>query len=132
MNKKLKQWRAEGRHLPRILRDFHDQKEVFKALHEMVRVEENSAVAEVTWITGQCYVIDCFLWFMARHGYTLQRSRAAVEFESLADNVNACTARRDQEFSQLLAQSITPPEDAPKDQKPQLGLSGLLSRFPPL
>lgn len=37
-------------------------------------------------MAGQCYAIDWFLWFMAQHGWTLQRSRAkGVEFFDLSE-----------------------------------------------
>ncbi|WP_321905181.1 hypothetical protein [Paraburkholderia tropica] len=84
---KLDAWLKSGEYLPHILRDFHDQKDVFKAMHETINVEEHDYSKKVDWITGQCYVIDVFLWFMARRGYTLQRSRAKQEFVSLSETL---------------------------------------------
>lgn len=95
MNQKLKQWRSKGMHLPRWLRDFHAQKDVFKTMHEMVQFKPSDLGGQITFAEGQCYVIDCFLWFMARHGYTLQRSSAKIDFESLPVNLKAYGLARD-------------------------------------
>lgn len=99
----LDDWMKSGRHLPPRLRDFHAQKEVFKTMHEIVNVRGNEYAREVDWITGQCYVIDIFLWFMARRGYTLQRSRARLPFRSLDDDIAACEKRRNEQFAALMA-----------------------------
>lgn len=90
----LDRWLKEGRYLPGFMRDFHDQKDVFKAIHETIKVENHGYAKDVGWVAGQCYVIDIFLWWMARRGYTLQRSRVDQEFVSLDDTIRACNERR--------------------------------------
>lgn len=99
-------WRKSAAHLPPALRDFHDQKEVFKTIDEMYQRERGKSpvppLAEISWIDGQIYTIDFFLWFMARHGYTLQRSRARVEFADLNETVGARRERDDKQFAALL------------------------------
>lgn len=79
----FKKWLESGKYLPTIMRDFHDQKDLFKAIHNNVKVEDHSYVKDVGWVTGQCYVIDIFLWTMAKRGYTLQKSRMNFEFEPI-------------------------------------------------
>ena len=79
-----------GKHLPRPLRDFHDQKRLFKRIWQNVRNRqkqdaESGSLLPVTlkdsnWIDCHIFVIDFFLWFMALHGYTLQKSRQPIEF----------------------------------------------------
>ena len=81
------EWLKSGRYLPEPLRDFHDQKSVFKAMHGIVREHPGSVAQRPSWIDGQVYVIDVFLWFMAKHGWTLQRTRRDGEFLSLGDSV---------------------------------------------
>lgn len=104
MDSKLQAWRQAGKHLPDILKDFHDQKAIFQAMHEMLNLpDKESAIRQPNFVEGQCYVIDCFLWFMARHGYTLQKSRAKLEFESLEDNVQAIEARKAELLKQILS-----------------------------
>ena len=60
---------------------------------------------QVNWINGQIYVIDIFLWFMARRGYTLQRSLTKLDFVSLDETVKQCNDRRSDAFAALLNQS---------------------------
>ena len=90
----LDQWLESGRHLPKPLRDFHDAKEVFKAMHEILRENPSNLVKRPDWVTGQCYVVDVFLWFMALHGWTLQRTRTKADFRDLNADVKAQTAAR--------------------------------------
>ena len=59
---KLKQWLESMEYLPPFLRDFHDQKDLFKSIHTIYR---DSDSLKPSWPDGMIYVIDCFLWFMA-------------------------------------------------------------------
>lgn len=106
----LDDWMKAGKYLPEPLRDFHDQKEVFKAMHDLQKpASPTDAIAghySLDFVTGQCYVIDRFLWFMARRGYTLQRSRADLPFRDLAADVAAATERRDDHDAGLLMQAF--------------------------
>ena len=90
MDAQVQAWREAGKHLPEILKDFHDQKDLFKLMHAMLgEPTDGELIKRPDWVEGQCYVMDCFLWFMARHGYTLQRSRKNLPFDSLTDNLKA-------------------------------------------
>ena len=81
MNSKLEVWLHSGKYLPKFLRDFHDQKDLFKSIHTLYADSESLKDIVPSWVSGQIYVIDCFLWFMASRGYTLQKSRKKdVEF----------------------------------------------------
>lgn len=76
----LDEWLESGRHLPDKMRDFHDQKDLFKSMHYLHQDAEG-ADKNPTWIQGHIYIIDFFLWFMAARGYTLQKTRKKnVEF----------------------------------------------------
>lgn len=94
MSNDLDQWLKSGKYLPEPLRDFHDQKEVFKAMHEIVMEDRTSYIKRPDWVAGQCYVIDVFLWFMARRGYTLQRTRRKGQYRDLEADVCAATRHR--------------------------------------
>jgi len=89
-------WLKSGRYLPEPLRDFHDQKDVFKAIHESINVEGHEYAKTVDWVAGQCYVIDIFLWWMARRGYTLQRTRKQTELRDLAADVKQMKVARNE------------------------------------
>jgi hypothetical protein len=105
----VEEWLKSGNYLPEVLRDFHDQKDVFKAMHDLQKpADPSDAIGghySIDFVTGQCYVIDRFLWFMARRGYTLQRSRMSLPFRDLAADVQAANARRDAELNNLLAKT---------------------------
>lgn len=88
-----REWVKSGNYLPPIMRDFHDQKDIFKTIHETVAVEKHEYAGGVSWMVGQCYVIDIFLWWMAKHGYTLQRSRQPVDFHDIGQDVAASRRR---------------------------------------
>lgn len=96
MSDKLDSWMKSGRYLPAPLRDFHDQKDTFKAIHEIYC--ENESAKEINWRQAHCYVIDMFLWFMARRGYTLQKTRTKLEFRDLESDVKAQKEARNQMY----------------------------------
>lgn len=106
MEDALEAWMKSGKYLPDVLRDFHDQKDVFKAMHDLQKpADPSDAIAghySLDFVTGQCYVIDRFLWFMARRGYTLQRSRARLPFRDLHADVAAATEKRNAHDTALL------------------------------
>ena len=111
MDEKLKQWRAEGHHLPEVLRDFDDQRDVFKAMHDMLIVNPSDIGSQISFVEGQVYVVDRFLWFMARHGYTMQKSRARQNFESLEGNVQSFTEQRNAASAKALGLTPMPPKE---------------------
>lgn len=80
------QFAKSGKHLPLCIRDFHDAKDVFKCIGGMRDLHVRDRVL-VSWVDGQCYVIDKFLHFMAQHGYTLQRCRRPIDFYDLDETI---------------------------------------------
>ncbi len=91
-----KKWMESGGYLPRPLRDFHDQKDAFKAIHEIV--SGNDGTKQITWVQAHIYVIDVFLWFMALRGYTLQKSRMKFDFADFEKTVAEQKSKRDDAF----------------------------------
>jgi len=108
-------WLENGSHLPPPLRDFHDQKDLFKAMHEIINLQGNDIAQKVDWVTGQVYVIDVFLRFMGRRGYTLQRSRARVPFRDLDQDIRTAREARDAAASKVLAEWLSPAHPDHKD-----------------
>jgi exonuclease I len=98
LNEEIRQWRTEGKHLPPFMRDFHDQKDLFKTIHERYVERPDGA----NWVQAHCYTIDFFLWFMAQHGYTLQKCRTKLPFDDIhATIAAACEVRMNQEAALL-------------------------------
>jgi hypothetical protein len=101
-------WLKSGKYLPQPLRDFHDQKDTFKAIHQAIDVKGHDYCKSVDWMAAHCYVIDIFLWYMARRGYTLQRSRQRLPFRDLEADVKEQTDKRNDAFARMLNQHIEP------------------------
>lgn len=83
----------EDTYLPDCLKDFHDQKDLFKAMHHAYRetfskTREEGRHVLPGWADGQVYVIDFFLWFMAQHGYKLQRWKAGYHFRKPHETIS--------------------------------------------
>lgn len=106
----LEAWMDSLQYLPESMRDFHDQKDVFKAIHEIINANETAN--KIGFRDGQIYTIDVFLWFMARRGYTLQRSRKDLPFRDLADDVTAARQHRIERMTAALS-STNPNKEAP-------------------
>lgn len=101
------QWRKSGDYLPEFMRDFHDQKDLFKALQDVVERsnERNGShrALNATWTDYHIYSVDIFLWVMAGHGYTLQRSRRKFAFASVYDFVSTSRERASQALASIFA-----------------------------
>lgn len=82
------EWLDSGGYLPEVLRDFHDQKDIFKAIHQTTLVEAHHYANKIDFVAGQCYAIDIFLWWMARRGYVLQRTHRRGNFCNLEADVH--------------------------------------------
>jgi hypothetical protein len=95
----LFEWLKSGEYMPSELRDFHNQKDLFKAMHNTItNADENG-----NWRDGHVYVVDTFLWYMARCGYTLQRSRKQVPFKSMDDDIERMKKEVTDNFSNMLS-----------------------------
>jgi len=98
-NDPLFDWLSSGEYMPEFLRDFHSQKDLFKAMHNTItNADENG-----NWRQGHIYVVDTFLWYMARCGYTLQRSRKQVPFRSMDDDIERYKNEVSDKFSIMLS-----------------------------
>ena len=102
MDSSLRQWRDDQKHLPEFMRDFHDCKDLFKAIDQYIVCEPGHLAGDVSWIEAHCYTIDVFLWFMAEHGYTLQKSRAKQSFSDLPRRIKFERDTRHAAFSRAL------------------------------
>lgn len=105
MDQVARNWRQDGLHLPKFMRDFHDQKDLFKTIHETFEIKPGGE-NDVPWATGMEYVIDVFLWFMALHGYTLQRTRKRGEFRGIDERIAEANRRRRGQFSAMLEKEV--------------------------
>lgn len=100
--KKLREWICKQRYLPAFLRDFHAQKDVFKAVGKW------RECSNVSWVDGHIYTIDHFLKFMAMHGYTLRRTRADLSFCDLDKSVEEMREHEAEVLRKMLSSRSDP------------------------
>ena len=105
MDENFQKWRSEGKHLPDFLKDFHDQKEFFKFLHEFTTIEDHDVVKDINWVEGHCYTIDILLHVLSRFGYTIQHSRSHQNFDDLEKMMNLYKENRNAKFTAILNNS---------------------------
>ena len=98
-NMDLREWIDLENHLPKFMRDFHDQKDLFKCLR---RRWGNKNIENVTWVDSHIFTIDFFLRFMAIHGYTLQKNRSNIEFDDIETEIEADRKSQTEKFSKAL------------------------------
>lgn len=102
MSKEIKEWKENGKHLPKILRDFHDQKDIFSLLEEKLNIEEHEVIKNISKIEGHCYVFDAFLWLMANYGYTLQKNKTKLNFHDLEKDINEMKNKKREMFASII------------------------------
>lgn len=112
MDSRVCTWRDEKKHLPPFMRDFHDCKDLFKSIDQYLTSDDDHP-GRISWVKAHCYTIDFFLWFMAQHGYTLQKSRARLPFDDLGDLLKTLKAERSSHASAALSAMIK--REAPDD-----------------
>jgi hypothetical protein len=95
-------WLKTGKYLPKFMRDFHDQKDLFKAMHTIIVDINKGDLKDISWVAGHIYVIDVFLWFMARRGYTLQKTRTTLPFRDIEEDIAVITKQRQDTETTLL------------------------------
>lgn len=86
--------------LPQFMRDFHDQKDLFKTIEQLWPLPPPHD--NFSWVAAHIYTIDRFLWVMALHGYTLQRCRKRVQFRDIYGTIRDAYEARSQQMASLL------------------------------
>lgn len=102
MKHNLRNWLQDSKYLPEFLQDFHDQKDVFKLIHSECDIENNEYTKDISWVSGHVYVIDLFLWYMAKCGYTLQKSRKKLDFYDINQEIKENRQSRINSFSAMI------------------------------
>jgi len=101
------------KHLPSFMKDFHDQKLLFKCIAHAYRPDPdkpNTLGWEAPgWTDAQIYTIDHFLWYMGQHGYTLQKSGADVEFRDIHQSLKNYENESLEGLRAILAPKSSPP-----------------------
>ena len=85
---------------------FHDQKNLFKTIQE---VSGNADWPD--WVHAHIYALDGFLWFMARHGYTLQKTRTKLPFDDIEATLHDAQQKRQEVEGDVLKQLLRKPAE---------------------
>lgn len=91
MSNNIKRYLNSGAHLPDFMKDFHDQKALFKAIYTQFNTGGNKTkvLDDVPWVDAHIFTIDCFLWWMALNGYKLQKIRSKeISFSDPEESIN--------------------------------------------
>lgn len=105
MDKRI-QYMNELKYLPEFIQDFHDQKDLFKAIYQQWQ-DENEVLKKVNWVDAHVFTIDIFLWWMGLHGYKLQRIRSkSVDFPDPKDTIDFFSDKRRANFADILNKRI--------------------------
>tara|TARA_R110002074_G_scaffold85119_1_gene188411 strand:- start:43 stop:345 length:303 start_codon:yes stop_codon:yes gene_type:complete len=75
----LQEWLESKKYLPSFMRDFHEQKNLFKSIHILYQNNE-FADLKPTLTESHGYTVDWFLWYMGSRGYTLQKNKTRIKF----------------------------------------------------
>jgi hypothetical protein len=88
------QYTQDKHYLPDFMKDFHDQKDLFKAIQQLYKDNESIKKMPQGWVDNHIYVVDYFLWFMGQHGYKLQKVRKkGIKFYSLRQTIDEMRGR---------------------------------------
>jgi hypothetical protein len=102
------QYTQDLKYLPDFMKDFHDQKKIFKTIQELYEKNDSLQGLANSWSQNHIYVIDYFLWFMGQHGFKLQRDRSNVEFYNLQETLDSLETKRIERFSALIKSPENP------------------------
>jgi hypothetical protein len=91
-------------YLPLFMTDHSAMVEIFRRLDEMrlrsLAKNGGTYMASMTYVDAACYVVDIFLWYMARCGYTLQKTpkskREAMQDRELQEDMAAWRFKDDE------------------------------------
>jgi len=106
MDVKLKEYLDSGKYLPDFMEDFHDQKTLFKRLNQFVENRNDGYTKDINWMSSQVYTVDIFLWYMASHGYTLQKSRKKISFYDVYNDLHQFEEKQREEKGNFLRSII--------------------------
>ena len=93
----------DQKYLPDFLKDFHDQKDVFKLIDKYIVSKMDTGPSKMpNWVEAHIYTIDAFLWIMAFYGYKLQKSRVDAEYGDLQSDIDRMKDEDVRIFKKLL------------------------------
>lgn len=103
------EYNKEGKYLPDFMQDFHDQKDLFKAMHQLYKNRLQKELPAFNCVDSHIYTVDFFLWFMGLHGYKLQKIKTkGVEFFQINATIKSNKEKETKSFNDILSNSSIP------------------------
>lgn len=103
----LQNYMNNQENLPDFMKDFHDQKDLFKAIYEQWKNEDNQTLHKVSWVDAHVFTIDYFLWWMGLHGYKLQKiKKKDVEFYNPEETIEQSRLIRRGKETEMLSKAL--------------------------
>ena len=100
---------SNGEHLPEFIKDFQDQKDLFKAIYEQWKDGEpnHKVLEDVNWVDAHVFTVDFFLWWMGLHGYKLQKTKKkGVDFYDPLETIEKAINIRMGKSSEMLTKAL--------------------------
>lgn len=103
-------WREAKEYLPDWMRDFHDQKELFKKLLRTDPPKDLSFnyLEGLNPVNTHIFVVDYFLWILAAHGYTLQKTKRKDDYNDIHAYLRKAYDERIERESKVLQEILSP------------------------
>lgn len=87
----IEYYKKELKYLPDYLRDFHNQKDLFKMIHGWYNqnYKETELLKKISFREGQIFIIDFVLWCLVRYGYKIQYNNMdKSKFNNYSEQLN--------------------------------------------
>jgi hypothetical protein len=109
-------------YLPDFLKDFHDQKDFFKAMHELYAKRLGEELPAFNWRDSHIYTVDFLLWFLGAHGYKLTKARKkGVRFCDINATIEHFNNKRLETFGKMPNSTPTPERSIATDAASSTG-----------
>ena len=103
----LQNYMNNQENLPDFIKDFHDQKDLFKAIYEQWKDGEHKTLENVSWVDAHVFTIDYFLQWMGLHGYKLQKIRKKdIEFYDIEETIEQARLIRLGKETEMLSKAL--------------------------
>ena len=90
------------RYLPTFMRDFHDQKDLFKSVFDWGYQKDSCHKQDISWVDAHLFVIDVFLQYMALHGYVLKKSQTKEPICDIHTTIKTYKDKRTEAFKKMM------------------------------
>jgi len=94
----ITEYNKQLKYLPDFMKDFHDQKDLFKCIQSVYESNERFKEFPNTWVDNHGFIIDYFLWFMSLHGYKLQKIKGDIEVCNIQKTIEDYKTERDKQI----------------------------------